>query len=102
MWQNSVHQQRGAFSHAARPATGTETAAFATERHQFFVMARLTASPQEAMLQPTALQILIKFAADEVRQVLAVACQFSLKLGPVLTDNLIEQGGLGPVAYVCC
>ena len=102
MRQNRVHQQRGAFSHAARSATGAKTTAFATERHQFLVVASLTANPQEAMLKSTALQVLIKFSANERGQVLAVARQFSLKLGPVLTDNLIEQGCLGPVANVRC
>ena len=65
-------------------------------------MAGLTSNPQEAVLKPATLQILSKFAADERGQVFAVACQFSLKLRPVLTDNQIEQGGLRPVAYVCC
>ena len=54
------------------------------------------------MLQTAALQILIKFAADERGQVLAMACQFDLELRPVLTDDVVEQGGFGPVAYVCC
>ena len=30
----------------------------------------------------------------------ALAGQFGLELRPVLTDDLVEQGGLGPVAYV--
>ena len=62
----------------------------------------LTANPQETMLQPAALQVLIKFPADESGQVFAVAEQFGLELGPVLTDDLVEQGGLGAVAYVSC
>ena len=61
-----------------------------------------TANPQEAMLQPAALQVLIKFSADESEQVLALAGQFGLELGPVFTDDLVEQGGLGAVAYVSC
>ena len=54
------------------------------------------------MLQSAALQILIKFAANESGQVFAVAGQFGLELRPVLTDDVVEQGGFGPVAYVCC
>jgi len=34
---------------ATGPATGAKTSAFATERHQFLVVARLTANPQEAV-----------------------------------------------------
>ena len=54
------------------------------------------------MLKPTALQVLIKFAADESGQVFAVAGQFGLELGPVLTDDLVEQRSLGAAAYVSC
>ena len=65
MGQHRVHQQRGAFSHAARTATGTKAASFAGKSHQLLIMAGLTANPQEAVLKSAALQILIKFAADE-------------------------------------
>ncbi len=65
-------------------------------------MAGFTANSQEAVLKPAAHQILIKFAADERGQVLAMACQFGLELRPVLTPDVVEQGGFGPVAYVCC
>jgi hypothetical protein len=63
-WQNSVYEQRGNFSHAARTATGAKATAFATERHQFLIMAGLTANPEKPMLQPAALQVLIKFPRD--------------------------------------
>ena len=36
-----------------------------TECHQLLIMAGLTANSQEAMLKPVALQILIKFPANE-------------------------------------
>ena len=54
------------------------------------------------MLQPAALQVLIKFAANDSGQVFALAGQFGLELGPVLTDDVVEQGDLGAVAYVSC
>jgi len=54
------------------------------------------------MLKPSAFQVLIKFPADESGQVFALAGQFGLELGPVFTDDLVEQGGLGAVAYVSC
>jgi len=100
--QDFIYQQSSAVSYTTRTATGTETTAFATECHQFLVVARLTANPQESMLQPATLQVLIKFSADESGQVLALAGQFGLELGPVFTDDLVEQGGLGAVAYVSC
>ena len=50
------------------------------------------------MLKPAALQVLIKFAANESGQVFALAGQFGLELRPVLTDDVVEQGGLGAVA----
>ena len=62
-------------------------------------MAGLTANSQvKTVLKPAALQVLIKFAANESGQVFALAGQFGLKLRPVLTDDLVEQGGLGAVA----
>jgi hypothetical protein len=88
--------------HSSGSATGTEATAFATERHQFLVVTGLTAYPEKAMLKPAALQILIKFAANESGQVFALTGQFGLKFGPVLTYDLVEQGGLGAVAYVSC
>ena len=54
------------------------------------------------MLKPAALQVLIEFAANESGQVFALAGQFGPELGPVLTDNVVEQGGLGAVAYISC
>jgi hypothetical protein len=102
MRQDFIYQQSGAVSHTPCTATGTEAAAFAAERHQFLMVAGLTANPQEAMLQPAALQVLIKFATNESGQVFALAGQFSLKFGPVLTYDLVEQGSLGAVAYVSC
>jgi len=62
------------------------------------MVTRLTANPQEAMLQSAALQVLIKFPADESGQVFAVAGQFGLELRPVLMDDVVEQGGFGAVA----
>jgi hypothetical protein len=62
----------------------------------------LTANPQEAMLKPAALQIFIKFAANESGRMFALGGQFGLKLRPVLTDDVVERGGLGAVAYVSC
>jgi len=50
------------------------------------------------MLKPAALEVLIKFATNESGQVFAMAGQRCLKLRPVLTDDLVEQGGLGAVA----
>jgi len=102
MRENVIHQQSSAVSHPPRPATGAKTPAFATECHQLLIMAGLTANSQETMLQPAALQILIKFAANECGQVFALARQFGLELRPVLTDDVVEQGGLGAVAYVSC
>ena len=100
--QDFIYQQSSAVSHTTRTATGTETTAFATECHQFLVVARLTTNPQEAMPQPAALQVLIKFSANESGQVFALAGQFGLELGPVFLDDVVEQGRLGTVAYVPC
>jgi hypothetical protein len=61
-----------------------------------------TAYPEKTMLKPAALQVLIKFDANESGQVFALTGQFGLELGPVLLDDGVEQGGLGAVAYVSC
>ena len=47
------------------------------------------------MLQPAALQVLIKFATNECGQVFALAGEFGLELRPVLTDDVVELGGFG-------
>ena len=52
------------------------------------------------MLRPATLQALIEFAVNESGQVFALAGQFGLELRPVLMDDMVEQGGLGALAYV--
>jgi hypothetical protein len=70
----------------------------ALERQHCLMVTGLTAYPEKAMLKPAALQIFIKFAAIESGQVFALAGQFGLELGPVLTDDVVERSGLGAVA----
>jgi hypothetical protein len=63
-------------------------------------MAGRTANSQKSMLKPAALQVLVKFAANESGQVFALAGQFGLELRPVFLDDLVEQGCFGPMAPV--
>ncbi len=98
--QNFINQQCSAVGHASCPTTGTETALLATECNQFFIVAGFAPHPQKAMLKPSAFQVLIEFFNDVSRKVLAMTGQFRLKLRPVLLNDLVKQGRLGPVAHI--
>jgi hypothetical protein len=51
-----------AICHTPGPARGAESTAFATDGHQFLVMAGLTSNTQEAVLQATTLQVILKLS----------------------------------------
>jgi hypothetical protein len=61
-------RQRGTVCHSACAAIGTETPLLATERNQFFFVARITPDPQESMVKPSALEILVKLIDNVGRQ----------------------------------
>ena len=90
MWQDIVHQQGCAVGHSSHPTAVAKAATLATERQKSLSMARLTLDPQKTMLKPAALQIPIKFPANESGQVFALAGQFGLELRPVFLDDVIE------------
>jgi hypothetical protein len=54
MRQDFVHQQGGAFHHPPRPTAGANATMLATEGHEVFAMAGVTANPQETMFQTAA------------------------------------------------
>jgi hypothetical protein len=68
MRQDFVHQQGGAFHHPPRPTAGANATMLATEGHEVFGMAGITANPQEAMSQTAALQVVFEFPPDIPRQ----------------------------------
>jgi hypothetical protein len=63
-------------------------------------MANLTPNPEKTVLKSSAFQIRLKFLCDVGWKIFILAGQLGLELGPVLMDNLVKQGRLGPVAYV--
>lgn len=68
--QDVVHQQGSALGHAPGPATGAEPPAFATERHQAFVMAGIAAHAQKAVFQPPTLEVVLELARILMRHIL--------------------------------
>jgi hypothetical protein len=54
--------------HTPGAATGAEPATFATEGHQFLVVAGLTAHPEKAMLQTPAFEVVLELPGDIARQ----------------------------------
>ena len=87
----TLDQVRSTVRHTPCTTGGTEPPAFATERHQFLVMAGLTSNTQEAMLEATTLQVVFKLPNNIPRQAPALFCQHVLELGPVFLDELIKQ-----------
>ncbi len=69
--QDSVNQKCSAVGHAARTTTGAETSLLTAEGDQFFIVAGFAPHPEKTVLQPSALQILIKFFRYICRQVAA-------------------------------
>ncbi len=77
-------QQGGAFHHPPRPTAGAEAAPFATEGHEVFGMAGVTANPQEAMLKTAAFEVVFEFPLDILRQFRALCAQLGHESGIVL------------------
>jgi hypothetical protein len=100
MRDDFVHQQGSTVGHPARPAAGAEATALAAEGDQILIVTGLTPNPEETVIEPPTFQVFLKFLRDVGWQVLALAGQFSLELGPVLPDDLVEQRRFGPVAAV--
>lgn len=66
--QYLIHQQGGAFHHAAGPATGAEPSSLTGEGHQLLMVAAFTAHPQEPVLQAPALEIVGELPLNIVGQ----------------------------------
>lgn len=78
--QDVVYQQRRALRHAPGSATGAEAAALAAEGHEMFRMAAIAAHPQEPVLKPPALQVILELLRDMPRQCAALVRQMGLEL----------------------
>jgi hypothetical protein len=66
-----IDQVGGRLHHAACAATGAKASALATEGHQVLLMAAITLDSQKAVLQQSALEVILKLLADEFWQVAA-------------------------------
>jgi hypothetical protein len=88
-----IHEVRGALRHAP-PATGrTEAAAFARERHQSVVLARVAVKSRESGGEAAAGQKLAKFALHEPRQAFPVAKPSGLRAKrlEVVADETVKD-----------
>ena len=66
--QDFIHQQGRALGHAPRPAARAKPAAPTTEGDEVLGVAGVAAYPQEAVLQPAALEVALEFALHVTRQ----------------------------------
>lgn len=87
--QDLSGQQRRGLDHAPRTAGRAEAALLAAECHQLLGMAVLAAQAQEALFQPTALEIGVELLLHVDRQRLAGPGTGFTKSGMMLLDELI-------------
>ena len=106
-----VHQQRGAFCNCsciALPRASLHSSAMrrapqlgqkpltSTEGHEMFRMTAITAHPQETVLKPPALEVVLKPLLDIPGQFAALLCQMGLERGVVFLDKLVKKGPFRP------
>ena len=85
--QNFIDQQRGAFGHATRPATGTEATAFAAEGDQILGVTGLAARPQKPVLKTAAFEVILELPSDIRRQLPALLHQMGSEYRVILVDE---------------
>jgi hypothetical protein len=90
----------GSLDHAASPAGGAEAAAFAGKSHQQLMAAASAFNANEALLQSSAVQVILNLLDDEAGQVFVVLSQMLAELGQMIFHHLVEQRQLGPMADV--
>jgi len=100
--QHFVVQQGRALGHAPRPAARAKTTAFAAERNQMLDVAALATYPQEAMLQKSALKVILEFPLHIARQYRTLGRQLSGQCRVMLfierhagNCNAKSRGGIG-------
>lgn len=76
------------------------TAEALDQRNQMLDVAALATYPQEAMFQPSAVEVILELAPDIRRQFPALLRQMGSEYRVMLFDNPIEKGLLGTVAPV--
>ena len=94
------HQQGDPFCHTTCPATGTETAAIATEGDQVFSISAITAHPQETMFKTATYQELTGIPANVVRQRPALDGPLRLKCRIEFFEKQVKKGLLRAMALI--
>jgi hypothetical protein len=100
MWEYLIYEQSRTLGHAERAATGAESTTLTTERDQALLVTGFTAYPQKSMFQSAALQVVLEFPLDVVRQCPAFLGQLSPEIRVVLRHQLIEKRLFGPMALI--
>ena len=95
-----IDEVRGSLDHASRPAGGAEAAAFAGKSYQQLIAAASAFNANEALLQSSAVQVILKLLDDEAGQVFVVLSQMLAELGQMILHHPVEQRQLGPMADV--
>jgi len=98
--QYFVHQQGGAFHHAAGAATRAKTSSLTGESYQLLVVAAFAAYPQKSLFQPAALQVVGELLLHVIRQRSAFGFQIGEERGVMLLDEPVEQCRFWLVASV--
>tara|TARA_B110000503_G_scaffold103122_1_gene153990 strand:- start:169 stop:705 length:537 start_codon:yes stop_codon:yes gene_type:complete len=98
--QNLINQMSSTISHSPCVTGRTETTPLATERHQFFMVARFTLHSQQTVLKTTALHVFLELPDNITRQAPALRRQHVFEQGPVFFYQLIKQRVLWPMSLV--
>ncbi len=96
-WQYPLFQVYGRVGHAPAQAGWAKAALFAAERYDLGVAPAPAHEVEAAVLEDPALEILLEFTDDELRQPARVLYALA-KCRPPLSDRLVERSLLGPAA----
>jgi hypothetical protein len=102
MWQDAVHEPRGALRHAPAAAAWAEAAPLAGERDQPLEGALATAEAREAVRQDAAREEVSELLLHEFRQAVAIGV-FRGRLQErlqTLVDRSVQHAGLGGAGLI--
>jgi hypothetical protein len=98
--QNTVDERSGGVGHPPPAARWTESASLAREGDEPIVSARVAMDAQESVSEHAAFEIGANLSLDESRDGRALHPRASQEGLELLTDDFVEKGLLGIVAFV--
>jgi hypothetical protein len=95
-----VHQVCSTINHPPGATRRAEATSLTTERYQLLIVTGLTSNAQKAMLEATALQVIVELPDNITGQPPTLLCQHVLKLRPVFFYQSIKKRVFGLVSLV--